>query len=98
VDPIPEKKLKLSPVTGRGGPCETSRLPHCLDILLTDGGEVVSLTRLPPVTPPGRFLVLISVRGEPVQGYSAAGRITYTEKSNYFTGNRNCDLQTCNST
>jgi hypothetical protein len=29
----------------------------------TDGGEVVSLTRWPPYTPPGRFLVLISVRG-----------------------------------
>jgi hypothetical protein len=37
------------PVTGRGGPqgCETSRLPHSLDNRLTDGGEVVSPTRLP---------------------------------------------------
>jgi hypothetical protein len=33
-----------------------------LDNRLTDGGEVVSLTRRPPFTP-GRFLVLISVRG-----------------------------------
>jgi hypothetical protein len=33
------------------------------DNRLTDGGEVVSLTRRPPFTPPGRFLVLISVRG-----------------------------------
>jgi hypothetical protein len=41
------------PVTGRGGPydCEMSRLPHCLDSLLTDGGEVVSLTRLPLLPP-----------------------------------------------
>jgi hypothetical protein len=40
------KKVKLSPVTGRGGPlgCETSRLPHFLGNRLTDGGEVVSLT------------------------------------------------------
>jgi hypothetical protein len=40
---------KAIPVTGRGGPygCETSRLPHFLDNRLTDGGEVVSLTRLP---------------------------------------------------
>jgi hypothetical protein len=35
------------PVTGRGGPygCEMSELPHFLDNQLTDGGEVVSLTR-----------------------------------------------------
>jgi hypothetical protein len=38
---------KAIPVTGRGGPegCETSRLPHFLDIRLTHGGEAVSLTR-----------------------------------------------------
>jgi hypothetical protein len=29
----------------------TSRLSHFLDNRLTDGGEVVSLTRLPPFTP-----------------------------------------------
>jgi hypothetical protein len=34
-----------------------------LDNRLTDGGKVVSLTRRPPFTSPGRFLVLISVRG-----------------------------------
>jgi hypothetical protein len=41
------KKGKSIPVTGRDGPyvCETSRLPHFLDNRLTDGGEVVSLTR-----------------------------------------------------
>jgi hypothetical protein len=27
--------------------CETSRIPHCLDKWLTDGGEVVSLTQRP---------------------------------------------------
>jgi hypothetical protein len=56
-------KCKAIPVTGRGGPqgCETSRLPHFTDSRLTDGGEV-SLTRRPPLTP-GKFLVLISVRG-----------------------------------
>jgi hypothetical protein len=45
-------KKKL-PVTGREGPwgCETSRLPHFLGSRLTDGGEVVSLTRRPPFTP-----------------------------------------------
>jgi hypothetical protein len=41
------------PVIGRGGPygCETSRLPHFRDNRLTDGGEVVSLTRRPPFVP-----------------------------------------------
>jgi hypothetical protein len=41
------------PGIGRGGPqgCETSRLPHFLDSRLTDGGDIVSLTRQPPFTP-----------------------------------------------
>jgi hypothetical protein len=52
-------KGKAIPVSGHEGPqgCETSRLSHFLDNRLTDGGEVVS-----PL-PPGRFLVLIYVRG-----------------------------------
>jgi hypothetical protein len=37
-------------------------LLHFVNNRLTDGGEVVSLTRRPPFTP-GRFLVLISVIG-----------------------------------
>jgi hypothetical protein len=58
-------KGKAIPVTGHEGlwGCETSRLPHFLDNRLTDGSEVVSPTPRPPFTPPGRFLVLISVRG-----------------------------------
>jgi hypothetical protein len=41
------KKGTAIPVTNRGGPlgCITSRLLHFLDNRLTDGGEVVSLTR-----------------------------------------------------
>jgi hypothetical protein len=48
-------KGKVLPLTGRRGPqvCETSRLPHFLDSRLTDGGEVVSLTRWPPFIPLG---------------------------------------------
>jgi hypothetical protein len=48
------KRGKAIPVTGRGGPqgCETSRLPYFLDGRLTDGGEVVSLTRRQPLIPP----------------------------------------------
>jgi hypothetical protein len=50
---IVDKKYKAIPVTGCGGPwgSETSRLPHFLDNRLTDGGQVASLTRLPPFTP-----------------------------------------------
>jgi hypothetical protein len=46
-------KSKSGPVTGRGGPqgCETSRLPRFLDSRLTEGSEVVNLTRQPPFTP-----------------------------------------------
>jgi hypothetical protein len=42
-------KGKAIPVRGRGGTqgYETSRLPHFLDNRLTDGGEVVNLTRRP---------------------------------------------------
>jgi hypothetical protein len=43
-------KDKAIPVTGCGGPygCKTLRLLHFLDNRLTDGGEAVSLTLLPP--------------------------------------------------
>jgi hypothetical protein len=45
-----EKKSKSIPVTGHGSPYgyEMSRLPHFLNNQLTDGAEVVSLTRRPP--------------------------------------------------
>jgi hypothetical protein len=33
------------------------RIPHCLDSLLTDGGEIASLTRGPPFTPQDHSLV-----------------------------------------
>jgi hypothetical protein len=59
-----EGRIKAIPVTGRVGPqgCETSRFPHFLDNRRTNGGEVVSLTCLPPFNP-GGFPVLISIRG-----------------------------------
>jgi hypothetical protein len=55
------KKGKATPVTGHEGlqGCETSSLPHFLDNRLTDGGEVVSLTRRLSFTPrkiPGTHL------------------------------------------
>jgi hypothetical protein len=50
---VKKDKGKAIPVTGSGGPCdcETSRLPHFLDNRLTDGGEIIRLTRRPPFTP-----------------------------------------------
>jgi hypothetical protein len=51
---------KAIPITGRGGPqgCKKLRLPHFLDNRLTDGCDAAAA-----LYPPGRFLVLISVRG-----------------------------------
>jgi hypothetical protein len=45
--------IKAIRATGREGPygCETPRLPHFLDNRLTDGVQVVSLTRRPTFTP-----------------------------------------------
>jgi hypothetical protein len=42
-------KCKSIPLKDHGGSygCETSKLPHFLNSRLTDGGEVVSLTRCP---------------------------------------------------
>jgi hypothetical protein len=47
-----------------------SRLPHVLSNRLTDGGEVVSLTRQPPFT---WYSVLLEA--ESTQGHSVAVRI-----------------------
>jgi hypothetical protein len=49
------KQGKAIPATGCGGPqgCETLRLPYFLYNWPTDGGEVVSLTRLTPRKIPG---------------------------------------------
>jgi hypothetical protein len=50
-----KKKLNIKaiPVTGRGGPqvYETPRLQHFLGNRLTDGGEILNLTRRPPFRP-----------------------------------------------
>jgi hypothetical protein len=60
---------KAIPLTGRGGPygCETSRFPH-LDNQLTDGGEVVSLTRRPPFTPQEDFWYSFLLDAESTSG------------------------------
>jgi hypothetical protein len=84
-------------VTGPEGPqgCEKLRLTHFLDIRLTDGGEVISLTQRPPFThrkiPGTHFCYRLS---RP-QGHSAAGRIRPIEKSINLIGNRILDLPAC---
>jgi hypothetical protein len=61
-------KSKTLRVTGCGGPwgSEMLRIPHYLENRLTDGSEVVSLTRRPHSTPQKKItspiLVLVSVR------------------------------------
>jgi hypothetical protein len=93
-----KKEIKAIHVRGRGGPegCEMSRLPHFLDNRLTDGGEVVSLTRRPHLYPPRkipgtRFFKRLS---RP-QGHSAAGRIRSIEKSSDLIRIRTRDLPAC---
>jgi hypothetical protein len=69
---------------------------HFLDNRLTDGGEVVSLTRRPPFASrkiPGTHFCQRLSRS---QGHCEAGRIKPIEKSNYLIGNRTCDLPACN--
>jgi hypothetical protein len=53
------------PVTGLGGlyGCEKFRIPHGLDIRLTDGGEVAVLKHRPLPAPRKHFMVFIYVRG-----------------------------------
>jgi hypothetical protein len=61
---------KAISVTGRGGPygCETSRFSHFLDNFLTDGGEVVSLTRRPHLYPKEDFWYSFLLEAESTPG------------------------------
>jgi hypothetical protein len=54
---FPVVKCQAIPVTSHGSPqgCGTSRLPHFLHNRLTDGGEVVSLTRRPAALYPSKI-------------------------------------------
>jgi hypothetical protein len=53
---------KALPVTGRGDllGCEMLRIPHFLDIRLTDGGKVVSPTHQPHFTPQKPYFFNVS--------------------------------------
>jgi hypothetical protein len=92
-----KQECKAILVIYRGGPYyyETSRIPHFLDNLLTDGGDVVNLMHRPPFTsrkiPGTHFCQRLS---RP-QGHTAAGRIRSTERSSDLIGNRNRDLPAC---
>jgi hypothetical protein len=50
---IANKQGKAIPVVDHGGTqdCKTSKLPHFLDNRLTDGSEVISVTRQLPLNP-----------------------------------------------
>jgi hypothetical protein len=58
------RKCKAIAVTGHGGlqNSETSRIPHFVDIRLTDDSKDVILKSRPHM-PPGRYPARISVRG-----------------------------------
>jgi hypothetical protein len=71
--------------------------PHFVDNRLTDGGNMVSLTRRPSLTPNYRFLVFIYVRVSGSQGHSAAGRIKSIERSNDPIENRISNLPVCST-
>jgi hypothetical protein len=88
---------KAIPVTGRGGPygCETSRFPHLLDNRLTDGGEVVSLTRQTPLYPQEDSWYSFLLEAESNQCHSAAGRIRSIEKCSDLIENRTRGLPAC---
>jgi hypothetical protein len=73
---------------------DVETLTFCLDSRLTDGDEFVSVKRRP--LPPGRFLVLISVkRLSRPQGHSAAGTIRSIERHDDLIGNPTRDLPAC---
>jgi hypothetical protein len=86
---IIHKKMERVKDNGCDG-CETSRSPHCLDNQLTDGSEVIGLTRRPRFTP--RKVLIYVRRLSRLQGHIAAGWIRSITKSNVLIGNRNRDL------
>jgi hypothetical protein len=89
------KEDKFTPEIGRGGPqrCKTSRLPHFLTNELTDGGEIVSLTRRPHFTfrkiPSTHFCYRLS---RPQDCSSAERKL---KNSSDLIGNGTRDLSAC---
>jgi hypothetical protein len=79
------------PVRGSGSPwsCTMSRLPYCLENRLKDSSEVPALRTGRPL-PPGKLIMLISVRGSEIQ---LQLEIRLTEKSNDIIGTRTRDTR-----
>jgi hypothetical protein len=91
-------EVKVSLLNAVEAHCETSRLPHFLYAIGSQITVRLSALRAGRPLPPGRFLVLISVRLSRPQGHSAAGRIGSIKKYNDIFGNRSRDLPACAST
>jgi hypothetical protein len=70
-------------------------MPHFLDNRLTDGGEVVCITRRPLFTPRMILDTHLCYSLSQPQGHSAAGRSRSIENSNDLIGNRTRDLPAC---
>jgi hypothetical protein len=85
------------PTTARGEPqgWETSRIPHFPEMRFTVGGEVVSVTHLPPFHP--RFLIIIYVTSwvDPRVRAMLDVHIRSNEKFNDLIGNRTSNLPAC---
>jgi hypothetical protein len=91
------KKDKAIPVTGREDweGCETSRVPYLLGNRLRDSSEFVILSTGRP-SPPGRFLVLISVRRWVDPGAIVRlERLIEKKKNNHPIGTRTRDIPAC---
>jgi hypothetical protein len=73
-----------------------SRLPHFIENLLTDGGEIVSLLRWQKCFPPGRLLIHISV-GSSVEPKAIVllEELGKLKQIINLIGNRTCDLPAC---
>jgi hypothetical protein len=93
------RRVKATNVTGSAGPqtCETSRLPHYIDNLFTNGCEGATLMHWPEFTSrkiPGTHLCY---RLNLPQGYIPTGRIRLIEKLCDLVENQIRDLLTCST-